>query len=172
MKICQRCGFKNNDDARFCVSCGNNIENCVSVNTCPKCGHQIEENAKFCGKCGNRLEDSSEPPQQIEPEIDEAYDLKNYQFALDFKRAHENLNPEATDIIYNWMLYSHKGDDAYFYFAFTILYGSADKYGGDKSKVRISELKSRYEKGLESKYHDEELYNWYKNEAERVISNY
>ena len=30
MKVCQQCGFKNNDDTKFCVNCGNNIENAVS----------------------------------------------------------------------------------------------------------------------------------------------
>lgn len=31
MKVCQQCGFKNNDQSSFCTNCGSNIENMVSV---------------------------------------------------------------------------------------------------------------------------------------------
>ena len=75
MKVCQECGFKNNDDTKFCVNCGNNIQNCVSipVKICQQCGHQNNENTSFCVNCGNKLPDLT-PPQTQEPEEDNLKD--------------------------------------------------------------------------------------------------
>jgi class 3 adenylate cyclase/tetratricopeptide (TPR) repeat protein len=51
---CPACGFENAATARFCVDCGQRLEQ-----KCPACGHVAALAAKFCDQCGHRLEAST-----------------------------------------------------------------------------------------------------------------
>lgn len=53
---CPECGAACKTDAKFCVKCGNALENVIGMKTmCPKCGNVITSGDRFCVKCGNQL---------------------------------------------------------------------------------------------------------------------
>lgn len=47
---CGECGFQNDDQARFCASCGTNLHE-----RCPKCGARVRARQNFCRACGEPL---------------------------------------------------------------------------------------------------------------------
>jgi class 3 adenylate cyclase/tetratricopeptide (TPR) repeat protein len=47
---CGECGFHNDDQARFCASCGTNLHE-----RCPKCGATVRARQNFCRACGEPL---------------------------------------------------------------------------------------------------------------------
>lgn len=47
---CGECGFQNDDQARFCASCGTNLQE-----RCPKCGATVRARQNFCRACGEPL---------------------------------------------------------------------------------------------------------------------
>ena len=47
---CQKCGYRNSHNSRFCGDCGNRIDG-----VCASCGHGNEPRAKFCNRCGQDL---------------------------------------------------------------------------------------------------------------------
>lgn len=49
---CSKCGNENPSGAKFCLSCGEKLEQGI---TCPKCGKLNPLNAKFCLECGAKL---------------------------------------------------------------------------------------------------------------------
>ena len=54
---CNKCGFEVQDTDKFCLHCGNNLENqrkeiSETNNHYKNCGALLEENAKFCATCG------------------------------------------------------------------------------------------------------------------------
>lgn len=58
-KICPQCGASLSADARFCLKCGQMVEEEIEINEqpqptkkCSQCGALISENAKFCASCG------------------------------------------------------------------------------------------------------------------------
>ncbi len=63
--FCNQCGKENNNDAKFCSSCGFPIKKADSSPNatpiienqilCPNCGTRIDPEDKFCGKCGFKL---------------------------------------------------------------------------------------------------------------------
>ena len=55
--ICSSCGAVNDNGTKFCLECGNKLEDpVVSVKTvCPNCGTSIAEGLKFCGECGQKI---------------------------------------------------------------------------------------------------------------------
>jgi len=59
--ICPKCGSENADGSKFCMNCGENLENIQdnSVKYCPYCGTQVEENDIFCPSCGAKLQTNS-----------------------------------------------------------------------------------------------------------------
>src|SRR5436190_5608595 len=68
---CGSCGTENPEGARFCMSCGSQLER-----TCPSCGEPAPPQAKFCMSCGNALDGSAapaapEPPKAAEPPPEE-----------------------------------------------------------------------------------------------------
>ena len=79
--VCSKCGANIPDDSKFCVRCGNKIENNITAkNTnesegkeqnppkevhCPGCGAVLDPAAKFCTKCGRKQERG--PAQQAAP---------------------------------------------------------------------------------------------------------
>lgn len=52
---CTKCGAKNDDSARFCGSCGFQM-NSTSERKCPDCGSPIKALESFCPKCGKKYE--------------------------------------------------------------------------------------------------------------------
>lgn len=74
---CRACGTNNPSSAKFCIHCGNKMEEelrcpdcgevivkgakfCLScgrrlVNSCPNCGKELAPGAKFCVECGNKI---------------------------------------------------------------------------------------------------------------------
>lgn len=49
MRICPNCQTENQDDFKFCVSCGTR---CDGKEECPKCKKEIDATLKFCPYCG------------------------------------------------------------------------------------------------------------------------
>ena len=60
-KICSKCGFSNNDDAKFCLECGNSLEsNAVKEGvSCPSCNSVNPLDSVFCKECGSSLDSES-----------------------------------------------------------------------------------------------------------------
>ena len=54
---CPSCSAPNDDNARFCSSCGTRL-----ARTCPSCGASVELRARFCPECGTRLAEERPPP--------------------------------------------------------------------------------------------------------------
>ena len=54
MKSCPRCGFVNDDSAKFCKHCGQKLDilQKESINICPHCGKELPQEAVFCKYCG------------------------------------------------------------------------------------------------------------------------
>lgn len=66
MKICQKCGNENGDNAKFCIECGEKLQ--VSPKICPECGTELVNQPKFCPECGNKiLLDKNISDDEIEP---------------------------------------------------------------------------------------------------------
>jgi hypothetical protein len=60
---CPRCDVLNHEDARFCTTCGMQLEQPATVEparagqewvVCPECHHTVAA-TKFCGNCGTRF---------------------------------------------------------------------------------------------------------------------
>jgi len=47
---CPKCSHENPVDAKFCMECGEKLEN-----LCPKCGAKLPPEAKFCKECGEKV---------------------------------------------------------------------------------------------------------------------
>jgi class 3 adenylate cyclase len=62
MILCQRCGFENPGDARFCQNCGNPLEI-----ECPRCSTLNRIGVNFCKNCGLQLHDSTPPDNGSHP---------------------------------------------------------------------------------------------------------
>jgi outer membrane lipoprotein-sorting protein/RNA polymerase subunit RPABC4/transcription elongation factor Spt4 len=75
-KICQSCGSKLAEDARFCPTCGKE----VAVKVCPACGAKLTEGVKFCPGCGVAVtstpSQSAVKEQPSEPRPDTAVNEK------------------------------------------------------------------------------------------------
>ncbi|MBI5680517.1 MAG: zinc ribbon domain-containing protein [Methanobacterium sp.] len=59
LDICRHCGYKNIEEAEFCIKCGAKI----GANICPKCEIENPKDAEFCYKCGHDLKNK---PQSTE----------------------------------------------------------------------------------------------------------
>ncbi|MCZ9838542.1 DUF4234 domain-containing protein [Brachyspira hyodysenteriae] len=60
--LCESCGKKINEGAKFCVYCGNKVNNADVIEKklyCDNCGSQLELGSKFCNNCGNILNQQS-----------------------------------------------------------------------------------------------------------------
>src|SRR5215208_5161710 len=53
-QTCNSCGTANPAEAKFCMSCGAQLER-----RCPSCGTPAPEQAKFCMNCGSTLDPES-----------------------------------------------------------------------------------------------------------------
>jgi len=63
--LCSACGAENPARARFCMSCGSQLER-----RCPSCGEPAPPDARFCMACGTALDASAAPapPRDVPPE--------------------------------------------------------------------------------------------------------
>lgn len=52
--VCQVCGHKNKEGAKFCTNCGSKIKTHIS---CKSCGEELPLDAKFCFNCGEKVGD-------------------------------------------------------------------------------------------------------------------
>lgn len=50
-KVCPKCNFNNNANAKFCSNCGFSFVSSV----CPDCGEKIQAGTKFCPNCGHKF---------------------------------------------------------------------------------------------------------------------
>ncbi len=56
LKVCSKCGAKNQQGVRFCNNCGQNLAQAAPPSgKCPSCGQQNTPGTKFCGGCGQKL---------------------------------------------------------------------------------------------------------------------
>lgn len=55
LKVCPKCGAKNQLNVRFCNNCGENLQTATLSGLCPTCGAENPPGTKFCGGCGNKL---------------------------------------------------------------------------------------------------------------------
>lgn len=56
MKTCQKCGFSNEENAKFCQNCGQEIIDSSRNQSCKKCGKPIVLGTRFCKYCGSMYE--------------------------------------------------------------------------------------------------------------------
>ncbi len=56
---CSKCGFENNDSNKFCVGCGELLEEQVKEEKafCSYCGAVLTEGSKYCESCGKKVID-------------------------------------------------------------------------------------------------------------------
>ena len=60
--ICTKCQKNNAPNAKFCLSCGNDLQ----LMLCSQCGNENEKNAKFCLSCGSNLKiEQKEPDSSV-----------------------------------------------------------------------------------------------------------
>jgi predicted ATPase/class 3 adenylate cyclase len=55
--ICTKCDTTNPDQAKFCMGCGDALQN-----LCPECGTELPAGAKFCFSCGAQIGEPSPAP--------------------------------------------------------------------------------------------------------------
>ena len=81
MKSCPRCGFSNDDSAKFCKQCGEKLDilQKESMNTCPHCGKEFPKEALFCKYCGTPVEQM----QKQEIKLDSKSDPSTKQTFMD-----------------------------------------------------------------------------------------
>ncbi|MBU6162841.1 MAG: 50S ribosomal protein L32, partial [Myxococcales bacterium] len=64
MITCSKCGRENEDQFKFCLGCGSNLEDQraqsnaapPALSNCPQCGTQVTPGQRFCGSCGFNVE--------------------------------------------------------------------------------------------------------------------
>lgn len=67
---CSKCGTENTAGYKFCVKCGNKLEEEQPRKLfCTKCGTPLKEGMKFCTKCGTPVTTVSQPGTQPNPGV-------------------------------------------------------------------------------------------------------
>ena len=67
---CSKCGTENTAGYKFCVKCGNKLEEEQPRKLfCAKCGTPLKEGMKFCTKCGTPVTTVSQPGTQPNPGV-------------------------------------------------------------------------------------------------------
>jgi class 3 adenylate cyclase/tetratricopeptide (TPR) repeat protein len=67
---CPRCRSDNREEARFCLHCGEELQQ-----RCPRCGRRLLGSAKFCDECGCALLSPDSPPP-VDYSLPESYTPK------------------------------------------------------------------------------------------------
>lgn len=65
MKTCQKCGFNNEENAKFCRNCGQEIVDSSRNQSCKKCGKPIIPGTRFCKYCGSMVEVGKESVPEV-----------------------------------------------------------------------------------------------------------
>lgn len=65
MKTCQNCGFSNEENAKFCRKCGQEIVDSSRNQSCKKCGKPIIPGTRFCKYCGSMIEVGKESVPEV-----------------------------------------------------------------------------------------------------------
>lgn len=70
MKNCPRCGFVNDDSAKFCKQCGEKLDipQKENINTCSHCGKELPKGALFCKHCGTQVKQTQKQQNNQKPE--------------------------------------------------------------------------------------------------------
>lgn len=68
MKSCQKCGFSNADNAKFCKNCGREFKESFNNMKCKQCGQPIVPGSKFCKHCGAMIDYVKESVPEIKKE--------------------------------------------------------------------------------------------------------
>ena len=58
--ICTACNTENPDQAKFCMGCGDALQN-----LCPECSTELPADAKFCFSCGTKIGDPASTPSPV-----------------------------------------------------------------------------------------------------------
>lgn len=79
MKSCLRCGFSNDDSAKFCKQCGEKlgILSQESINICSNCGMELPEGAMFCKYCGTSVIQAQRHQNSITSKIEQIHKHQN-----------------------------------------------------------------------------------------------
>lgn len=75
MKKCQKCGYSNEDNAKFCKNCGREFVDISENQLCKHCGKPIIPGTRFCKHCGSLVEARKEPVPEVKK--DEKIQPKN-----------------------------------------------------------------------------------------------
>ena len=84
--------FENEEDAKFCSSCGHRLEL-----LCPECGKQSKHGSRFCNACCHKIEQPPESPKQISPsESERKHVTVLFSDMSGYTSMTEKLDPEET----------------------------------------------------------------------------
>ncbi len=84
MKVCDSCGEKLPNQAKFCSNCGADTESASSsTGGCKKCGSELKPNAQFCHSCGAK-QPGAQGAKSAGPEGSSKPNLKFFIIALVF----------------------------------------------------------------------------------------
>ncbi|MEW6011722.1 MAG: zinc ribbon domain-containing protein [Euryarchaeota archaeon] len=62
---CPQCGIENNENAKFCIECGQSILIQEKENVCYGCGIISPAGTKFCPECGQNLTNQEAPVKSV-----------------------------------------------------------------------------------------------------------
>lgn len=97
MKKCSKCGKENLDNAKYCISCGETLEE-YNVR-CPRCSFISKGNAKICEKCGYRFINLNDYETKSFEMIDDTIKLNEENYKEEEKQIKQKvLNSKIKDI--------------------------------------------------------------------------
>ena len=68
MKNCTACGYKNKEDAKYCLECGQELISNINIRKsafCLECGQSLRQGALFCASCGKSARTATELTQNV-----------------------------------------------------------------------------------------------------------
>src|SRR5436853_2092798 len=116
---CQSCGTQNPASARFCMSCGAQLER-----RCPSCGAAAPPQARFCMECGAPLGQASTAPAQVAPPEERRQVTVLFADLSGYTAVSEHMDPERVKALVDGALRRLAEEVERFG-------GSVDKYIGD-----------------------------------------
>src|SRR3954465_9965484 len=91
---CQSCGTENPASARFCMSCGAQLER-----RCPSCGAAAPPQARFCMECGTALGEASAPAPVAQPPEERRQVTVLFADLSGYTAASEHMDPERVKVL-------------------------------------------------------------------------
>jgi len=86
---CKKCGKLNQDNAKYCIECGETLEE-YNVR-CPRCNYISSGNVKICEKCGYRFINLNDYETKTINAIDEENELKEEEYKNEEKNIKKRL---------------------------------------------------------------------------------